>query len=397
MNAAYIETIRNKIINNPGKLLDEELSFIGVVPELTVLLVQELVKQKEAVIAEETTYIIEEKLLDVIPEDIKEEFWTMALGYSSATSLSLKPDEFESFLPMLNLEPSSIEKYKEQFIISIQNPNLEISKYYRLEEEGIILLLDNKRYDLFDQINQIPKQMISDDTYNRFINEYPDKEKDFLFITDYKYRHSMFDDITIEELISYYEFASDNKNDCLQLIIDRLNKTDDLSNLSLKIDWRNILSTYKTIGSHEEYEMFLKETFRKGYILNAGALLVDTNADIKEVKEKILKIINSKETSREYLRSILSQIGFIYLSDEYEKLRSDRDIIKSLVENDYLEIVLTLYLQEAILKNIDIIKDAIIQKKSTYFLKDMGEYIQTAPKEIIRIIADNCNVESIKT
>ncbi len=395
MNAAYVETIRNKIINNIGELTEEELSFIGVVPDLALLLIQEVVKQKEAKIAEKTINTIGEKLIDIVPADIREEFWTMALGYGSAASLSIDAEEFASYIDMLGLEQSSVEKYKEQVFKILQDPNLELSNYTRLTDGGVRFLLDQKRYDLFDQVNQIPEETLTDSTYNRFLNEYPDKNKSFLFLIDYKYKNSLYNEISIEELVNYYGYIdSYKKNGCLFLIMSKINKVDDLSNLSLDIDWSLLTNDLHGSKGYEQYLKIIEEIYKKGCFLDLDSLEENPNISIEQIKSDLLRIINSQEASREYLKSIMKKRYHRFGFTETDSYKKDREIFKALADNDYLDVVFDCYHPNIILKNIDIVKDAIIRKTSKTFTADIDQYLSSLPIQVLEIIIEN--VDSFK-
>lgn len=389
MHTEYIEKIKNKIIEHINNLTEEEIDFIVSAPELLHLLIHEIVRQNSYYKAWQ---LMQNDSHINIPEDIKEDFFTLAEAYNISLNLVVDQD-----MPFEGGDNSRITERSRQLMIALlKGDSFKIGDNIDIDDEKIIFLLNNKIYHRFDEINKIPSATISDETYNKFINEYPNKNKNFLFIIDYKIKKGLLEDISIEDLMRYFnyrkgEYSEPSKNQMIALrkVVEELNNAPDLSTLSRKIDWKGIHSLYYYLNEQDLYNEFVKKIYNKGYVI-ATKVLLDSNSISKdEIKQKLLEIIKSKQTSRVYLRSITNNGKALKVFDR------DEEIVNGLIENDYLDIIFEYFSMDFILSNLERIKNSILAKKSTTYLENLGDYLGQLPPELLTTIIDNVEISRI--
>ena len=224
MKEQYIKKITNKIINNIDDITVEEAKIISRRAELTNILLQEVVKQKKPEVLVKCDENIGEALLR------NKEVCALYVGFVAASSLKSLQSGFATMAPMLLLNPEDIEMCRKYYEYYMDFSNF-IYASNGPDEEDIFFLLDTGRYDLFDKINKVPSKPISAAAYNRFTKEYPEATKSFVFITDYLFNNGLTDNLTIKELIDYYNsltlFKSGHstiKDKCFRIIMEKMLK-----------------------------------------------------------------------------------------------------------------------------------------------------------------------------
>ena len=384
MKEQYIKKIANKIINNIDDITVEEARIISRRAELTNILLQEVVKQKKPEVLVKCDENIGEALLR------NKEVCALYVGFAAASSLKSLQSGFATMAPMLLLNPEDIEMCRKYYEYYMDFSNF-IYASNGPDEEDIFFLLDTGRYDLFDKINKVPSKPISAAAYNRFTKEYPEATKSFVFITDYLFNNGLTDNLTIKELIDYYNsltlFKSGHstiKDKCFRIIMEKMTQYDGTGKLELDIAWPNDRDTID-----RTYENGIVNLYNSGYIASVPVLALDNSVDNDQLKQELLRLIKSKKASREYLKSIFlvtDNYSSLDQEDEIFSIQNDGEIIKCLVDNDYLDVVFSTFYITAIENNLEIINNAIINGLSTTFIECLGGFLDKVPAEVLQLL-----------
>ncbi len=377
--------LKRRIKNNLNELTGEELVIIVGTSELSDFLAQEIIAQENPAILLKSR------------ESIIEEFFTeqgrkykrlgiLYAAYYCASHLEPVLSIFSNFAIVFDLNQEDLSLCEEKFEQFLNTDTCSFAD--KIHEDSIIFLLDTKRYNLFPHLKE-KTISISDETYNRFINEYPENTTGFLFITQYLLDRDLTDKIPIKDLVDYCNYLLKEKinikdgNKSYEVLYNRLNNLDNITELGTDISWP---VTKLSLKFFNDYDLLVWKIYQKGYIIDAYCLFCFPLINPIQLKQDLLRVISSKEATLEYKKSILTE----HTNDiKYTNFLDDEELVRSLAENDCLEIVFTLYPYYVIEKHYEIIKKAIIEGKAQTFLSHIGKHLEFIPSSILQAMIDN--------